>query len=65
MLSSFAKNSLELGDVFGEVVYHEFGVLHDDVSDEPVVRRLYLQLLLRLSPPNNTLDQIARCTVSR
>jgi len=50
-------DSLELGDVFGEVVYHEFGVLYDDVSNDAVVRRLlHLQLLFRLPQPNSTLN---------
>jgi len=49
-----SANSLKLVDVFGEVVYHELGVLDDDVSNESVGRRPYLQLLLRLSQPNTT-----------
>jgi len=45
---------LKLGDVFREVVDHKFRILQDDIGNESVLRRLYLQLLLRLRPSNDT-----------
>jgi len=45
---------LKLGDVLREVVDHKFRILQDDIGDESVLGRLYLQLLLRLRPSNNT-----------
>jgi len=40
---------LKLGDVFGEIVDHEFRVLQHNVGDQSVLGRLYFQLLLRLT----------------
>ena len=48
---SLVWNLLKLGDAFGKVLNHEFGVLQHNIGDESVLGHLYLQLLLCLSQP--------------